>query len=173
MTTPTVQPSYASFATVAITLASLATSATFVAGREATAPTANSTSLYDDVAVTGLITVGTTPTIGTNILVYAFGARDASPTWPDVMTGSDSNETITSVGVGTGYLKLIVTLSVDATTSNRGYPFGPISIAQFFGGNLPSNWSLFVVHNTGANLNATGGNHVIKFQGINYIIPSI
>ena len=175
MTTPTVQPSYGSVTTITCGLATgpLASSATLVAGREATAPTVNSTSLFDDVFLSGQVTVGTTPTSGTNILIYVFGALDKTPTWPDVMTGSDSNETITSVGVGVAYLNLVKTLVVDSTTSNRKYPFGPISLAQFFGGNMPDYWNVWVVHNTGVALNSTGGNHFIEYYGVNYIIPSI
>ncbi len=171
MTTPTVQPVYASFATATITLASLGTSSTFVAGREATA-ISNGTNLYDDVLVTGKITVGTTPTINTQIIVYAFEQLDDTITWPDVFTGSDAAATLTSVGVGQGFLKPIASLNVDATTSDRAYPFTTY-LAQYFGGNVPKNWSLFVTHNTGVNLNATGGNHVIKYRGYNYAIPSI
>lgn len=171
MTTPTVQPVYAASATLSCAVASLGSSSTFVAGYESAA-FANGSSLYDDVRVGGQITVGTTPTINTQILIYAFESYDDAPTWPDVFDGTESAETLTSVGVGAGFLRLAAVLNVDATTSNRAYPFD-FWIAPLFGGNVPKNWALFITHNTGVNLNSTGGNHVFKTTGVNYAIPSV
>ncbi len=159
---------YSSFTPLTISLGSLATSSTFVAGQEATA-ISNSSNLYVDAIVTGKIRCGTTPTINTQILVYAVAALDATPTWPDVFDGTDSAETLTSVGVGQGFLRLIATLNVDSTTSDRDY-FFTTTLAQWFGGVLPRNWTLFVTHNTGVNLNATGGNHVISYAGVTYTV---
>jgi len=163
----TIKPLYAASATITITLASLASSSSFVAGREATA-IVNTSNLYDDALLSGKIRVGTTPTINTQILIYVFAALDDAPTYPDVFDGTDSDETLTSAGVGRGFLKLAAVLDVDATTSDRDYPFGPVSVAQLFGGHLPTRWSVFVTHNTGVNLNSTGGNHFIKYDGIQY-----
>jgi len=93
---------------------------------------------------------------------------DDTPTYPDVMDGTDSDETLTSAGVGQGFLKLAASLVVDATTSNRAYAFGPVAVAPLFGGALPPRWSVFVSHNTGVALNSTAGNHFIKFIGVKY-----
>ncbi len=155
---------YAASATITITLASLATSATFVAGRESTVID-NTSNKYLDARVGGVITVGTTPTINTQILVYVFAPISSTPTYPDVMDGTDSDETLTSVGVGRGFLRLAAILDVDATTSDRAYAF-TFSVAQLFGGVMPSRWSVFVTHNTGVNLNSTGGNHVLSYEGV-------
>lgn len=164
----TIKIAYAASATITITLASIATSATFVAGAESTVID-NTTNLYTDAIVGGKITVGTTPTINTQIQISVFTPIDSTPTYPDVMDGTDSVETLTSVGVGQGFLKLAAVLNCDSTTSDRAYPFS-FTVAQLFGGVMPSRWSLYVAHNTGVNLNATGGNHVIKFEGINYTV---
>lgn len=163
----TTKIAYTAPATITISPASLATSSSFVAGREATSLD-NSSFLYDDAMLAGYLTVGTTPTAGTYINVYVFAAMDDTPTWPDVMDGTDSAETVTSAGVGQGFLKLAASLYVDSNTSNRQYNFGPISVASLFGGVLPKFWSVFVAHNTGVNLHATAGNHVLKYQGIHY-----
>ncbi len=157
----TLNIAYAASATITISLASIATSATFGAGAESTK--------YVDAIVGGKITVGTTPTINTQIQISVFTPIDSTPTYPDVMDGTDSVETLTSVGVGQGFLKLGAVLNVDAVTSNIAYPFS-FSIAQLFGGIMPSRWSLYVAHNTGVNLNATGGNHVIKYEGVTYTV---
>ncbi len=164
----TIKPVAAASTTITITLASIATSATFVAGAES-AVVDNITTPYCDAIVSGKITVGTTPTINTQIQISVFTTLDSTPTYPDVMDGTDSVETLTSVGVGQGFLKLAAVLNCDSTTSDRAYPFS-FTVAQLFGGTMPTRWSLYVAHNTGVNLNATGGNHVIKFEGINYTV---
>ena len=163
----TLKPVYAASAAVTITLASLASSSTFVAGQEASV-ISNLSNLYDDALMSGKIRVGTTPTINTQVLIYVFGTLDDAPTYPDGMDGTDSAETLTSAGVGRGFLKLAAVLDVDSTTSDRDYAFGPVSIAQLFGGHLPTRWGVFVTHNTGVNLNSTGSNHFIKYDGIHY-----
>jgi hypothetical protein len=166
----TVTPSYSSATTITcgVHATPLASSATFVGGREST-EIDNSTNKYDDVLLSGLVTVGTTPTVNTTIAIYVFSRNDQdAPTYPDVMDGTDSDETLTSAGVGQGFLKLAVALNVDSTTSNRGYAFGPISIAPLFGGVLPKFWSIFVTHNTGVALNSTSGNHFFKYVGVKY-----
>lgn len=175
MTTPTVQPGGLSnsFTSLTWTLTSLATSAGLTAGREATA-FANGSSLYADAEINGKIRVGTTPTINTSILVYAFMALDDTITWPDQMTGADGNRSITTLGVGQSFLRLIAALNVDATTTDRDYPFTCPSLAAVLGFSLlGKNVGFWAVHNTGVNLNSAGGNHVIKIRGFNPIIPSL
>lgn len=158
---------YTASATITITLASIATSSTWVAGAESTVID-NTTNKFVDALVGGKITVGTTPTANTQIRVYVFNPIDSTPTYPDTMDGTDSVETLASVGVGRGFLKLGAVLDVDAATSNIAYPFS-FSVAALFN-SMPSRWSLFVTHNTGVNLHATAGNHVIKYEGIKYVI---
>jgi hypothetical protein len=163
----TVTPNYAATATITCSVASLASSSSFVAGQESTIVD-NSSNKYVDALLSGKIRVGTTPTVNTQILVYVFAQLDDTPTYPDVMDGTDSAETITTAGVGQGFLKLAAVLNVDATTSDRDYPFGPVSVAQLFGGVMPQRWGVFVTHNTGVALNSTGGNHFIKYQGVKF-----
>lgn len=160
---------YAADAAITISLASLASSATWVAGRESN-QIDNTANLYDDALVQGKIRVGTTPTANTNIIVYVWGASVApSSVSVDVIDGVDSAETITSAGVRNSFLKVGAILDVDATTSDRDYPFA-FTVAQLFGGVLPPYWGLFVAHNTGVNLNSTGGNHVISYRGITFTV---
>jgi len=147
-------------AALTISLASLASSATWVAGRESTAiATADPTI---DYLLAGTIMVGTTPTINTQIQIWVYGSFNDAPTYPDTIDGTDSAETITSSGILQVGLALAAVILVDATTSDRPYYFAPRSIAALFGGVLPKTWGVFVAHNTGVNLNATGGNHVLS-----------
>jgi hypothetical protein len=163
----TVTTTYAASATVTCGVESTASSSTFAAGRESSVID-NTTNKYVDALLAGKIRVGTTPTANTQILVYVFAPLDDTPTYPDVMDGTDSAETITSAGVAQGFLKLAALISVDSATSDRDYAFGPVGIAQLFGGIMPPKWAVFVTHNTGVNLNSTAGNHFIKYTGVKY-----
>lgn len=155
-----VKISYAASSDFTITLASLASSSSLLAGRESTS-ISNTTNKYLDYAVAGKITVGTTPTANTQINVAVVGQSKDS-TWPDVFDGTDSAETVTNQQFYDQICKLASTIQVVATTSDIGYPFGPTSIASLFGGQIPKEHVLFVSHNTVAALNATGGNHVLS-----------
>ena len=158
-----VKTAYAASAAYTISLASLATSATLVAGQESTA-VSNTTNLYIDYLVGGKITGGTTPTVDKTIEVWLYGNVNDTPTYPDVLDGTDSAETLTSVNVKKGAVQLLARMFVDATT-DRPYWFSPVGIAQHFGGFVPKNHGLFVTHDTVAALNATAGNHVINYTG--------
>ena len=158
---------YSSNTTITISPASLATSSTFVAGREST-QVDNTTNKYIDALVQGKVTVGTTPTANTQIVVYVWGADTSLGTTAlDVLDGTDSAETLTNTGILYTTLKQGAVISVTAATSDITYPFAPFSVAALFG-HMPKYWGLFVAHNTGVNLNSTSGNHVFAFNGITY-----
>ena len=153
--------------TITLSSASLGTSSTFVAGREST-EIDNTTTKYIDAPLEGFETVGTTPTADTEIRVYVWGSHTSlGTTTRDVLDGTDSAETITSEGVRDGFMKRVATMRVDATTTDRKYQYGPISIRDVFG-EMPQYWGVFVTHNTGVNLNSTAGNHEHKYTGIKY-----
>lgn len=142
---------------------SLATSSTWVGCYESDVID-NSTNLYMDYSIEGYYTVGTTPTISTEIRIYVVASWDGT-NWPDVFDGTTSSETMTSEGVRDGFAKLGAVLRVDATTSNRAYPFS-FTVASLFGGICPPKFVLVTTHNTGVNLNSTGGNQVTRYRGI-------
>lgn len=156
---------YGSWTALTLGAASLASDANLLAGRESSAVD-NTTNKYLDVQVAGKVTVGTSPTAGKTIELWAYASFDATPTYPDVLDGTDSAETITSTNVKNSALRLVWSTTVDAT-SDRVYYIPPTSLAQLFG-QVPSNWGLFLVHNTGVALNATAGNHVFNYRGIKY-----
>lgn len=160
---------YSSANTLTISPASLASSSTFLAGREST-EVDNTSDLYLDVMLRGVIRVGTTPTANTMITLFAWGGLESLATTPlDTLDGTDSAETITSAGILQTMFRPAVTLIVDATTSDRDYPFVIRSLATALElPVLPPFWGIFLAHNTGVNLNATGGNHVIKWRGVKF-----
>lgn len=159
---------YGSSAAYTITLASLGSSTTLVAGRESTA-VSNTTNLYVDYLIGGKVTTGTTPTDNRSILVYVYAAVDDTPTYPDVFDGTDSAETVTSEQVRNSALRLAATIQTN-NTSDRTYWVAPFSLKSLFGGSIPKNHGLFVVHDTGVNLNSTGSNHAFSYTPVYYTV---
>lgn len=155
---------YAASSALTISLASLASDTNILAGRESTAWD-NSSNKYLDLLLGGKITTGTSPTVSRVIEVWAYAQVEDTPTYPDVITGSDSARTLTSRDIVYASLRLAASMSISAT-SNVAYWFGPVSFASLFGGVLPKKGGIWVVHNTAVNLNSTGGNHAIYIQPV-------
>ena len=162
MTTATIN--YTASVAMTHTLASLATDTSLIAGRQSTVHDNSASDLFVDAHVGGKITTGTSPTASKQIEVWAFGSYDGT-TYGAGAGASDANFSPTGEKTQMTLLKVIPTDS----TSNHTYEWGPFSIAQAFGGVLPRKWGIFVVHNTGVNLNSTGGNHETKYTGIKYV----
>ena len=162
----TVTSNYAASAAITITLALLASSTAKTVGRESTA-VSNATNKYVDALVGGKITTGTSPTAGKTIEVWVYGAVNDTPTYPDVLDGTDSDETFTDDGSKFSAMKLAKVINTD-NTSDQTYWVAPFSVAQLFGGIMPTHWGVFVAHDTGVALNATAGNHEFKYTGVKY-----
>ncbi len=153
---------YPASGTLTLTAASLASSAGLTVGRQS-AQFDNSSTLYEDVLVSGRITTGTTPTAG-YIELWGIPIMDDT-NWPDAFSTADAGRTIVSREQLYSYGALIGA-QVNTTTSNQGYWFRPVSMRRIFGGTLPEKFVVWLVHSTVAALNATGGNHAIYTQGV-------
>ena len=154
---------YGTASDVTITLASLATDANLLTGRESAAID-NTSALVLDYLVSGKITTGTTPTTAKSIEVWAVGSWDGT-NWPDVFDGTESSEVISSTDIKASICRFVAAMTTSAT-SNVTYHFGPVSLAAAFGGVLPPKIVLFVTHSTAVALNATAGNHQIRLQPV-------
>ncbi|MBP8295225.1 MAG: hypothetical protein KAX84_03895 [Burkholderiales bacterium] len=152
----TIRPVYGSPVTHTCTLASLASDTNLIAGRQGTAID-NSAATLIDALVGGKVTTGTSPTAGRVIEIWAFGSYDGT-TYSAGAGASDANFSPTGEKA---QMRLLAVIDTDGT-SNHAYEWGPISVAAAFGGIMPAEWGVFAVHNTGVNLNSTGGNHEIK-----------
>ena len=153
--------------TVAITcdISSLASS-TVYAGRASTAVD-NRTNKDLDHLVSGKITLGTSPTVGKTVSVFAYAAASVAsgtPTYPDSITGTDAVKTMTSANVTFACLRFLWAGTSDAVTG-RVLEMPPTSIAQAFG-SVPPFWGLFVTHDTGVALDATAGNHSFQYHRV-------
>src|SRR5262245_26938863 len=142
---------YAASAEYTITLGGLATSSSLLFGAESNG-LSNASNKYLDELVAGFIPVGQSPTASTQIEVHAVGALNDTPMYPDVFDGTASTETITSAGIKQAICRPIAVILVDATTSERVYPFAPTGIRQLFGDGLPPAHVIFVTHSTAVNL---------------------
>lgn len=150
-----------------ITLASLATSSTRVAGRQSTIVT-NVTNKYLDCEVYGQVTTGTSPTANKSIEVWAFVPISvASSTFVYPVAGtaalgeSDAAATFDAEQKGGGLI-LCAVMATNAT-SDRKYSFS-FSLREKIG-YMPLKWGLWITHDTGVNLNSTAGNHWAHYIG--------
>jgi hypothetical protein len=154
---------YPNSTALTITLASLAsTTADPPVGREST-EVLQSTDLGLDVLVDGKITTGTSPTASRAIRIWAWaGAYDgAAVRRPAGATGGDAG--LTPGSWWGGEFKMLHYIETSGT-SNVTYTFAGRSLLAAFGGFLlPARWGIFVDHNTGVNLNSTGGNHELRY----------
>ena len=164
MATATVN--YSSNTSITCSVASTASSATFIAGRESD-EIDNTTDKYLDAMVRGKVTVGTTPTANTQINIYVWGSDvSLATTAIDDLVGTDGTASLTNTGILFSALTRLATITVTATTSDTDYDFPPSSVCGALGLQvLPKFWGLYVAHNTGVNLNATGGNHFFEYVG--------
>jgi hypothetical protein len=158
-----IRQAYGTASDATITLASLPSDTNLLAGRE-TSAVDNTSTLALNYLASGKITTGTSPTASRQIEVWAVGSWDGT-NWPDVFDGTESAETITSADIKASVCRLLGVMAT-SSTSNVTYYFGPMSVADAFGGVVPPKFVIFVVHNTGVALNATAGNHQIRLQPV-------
>lgn len=160
---PTASPAYQTPATLTMTLASLASDTNLVAGRASTSINNGSAGADAiDALVGGKVTTGTSPTADRQIEVWAYGSYDGT-SYAGGATGSDANLTPQAKS-----LMRLLTVIPTSSTSNQLYTWGPFSIAQAFGGAVPEKWGIYIVHNTGVALNATSGNHEVKYTPLKF-----
>lgn len=161
MTTAT--PANQAAVTLTHTLASLASDTNLVAGRASAAADNNGSDDAIDCMVGGKVTTGTSPTASRQIEVWLSGSYDGT-SYAGGASGSDANLTPT----GSKTLLKLLTVIPTSSTSDVTYTWGPFSVAAAFGGTMPRKWLVYVVHNTGQNLNSTGGNHETKYTPVKY-----
>ncbi len=137
---------------------SLASSTGLLAGYsygaiDTTSPSPNATEFQHS----GKIKLGTSPSVGTQVQIWLIPSIDGT-TWPDQFDGTAKSVTVASQGVLYGYGFLAKSISVDVTTTGQILDF-EFNASAVFNGPLPKKYLKFIVHNTGAALDSTGGNH--------------
>jgi hypothetical protein len=157
----TATPNYAAATTVTMTLASLASS-TADAGRQSAAIDNTAVDAMD-FALGGKVTTGTSPTTGKQIEVWLAGSYDGT-SFDGGLGAADAAVTPT----GSKFLLKLAAIIPTTTTSNVTYTWSVASVAAIFGGAIPPKFAVFITHNTGVALNATAGNHELKYSALKY-----
>lgn len=153
---------YGTPADFTITLGTLGSSTTLVTGRES-AVVDNRTDEYLDALVSGYIKASSTaPTAGA-IEVWVYAQLDDTPTYPDVLDGTDSAAACTSRDVMFAGMRLGARIPT-TTITDFIYPIAPFSVAALFGGQMPRRWGVFVTHSMVQSLNSSG--HKLQYTPI-------
>ena len=133
----------------------------------------NTASLFMDVEVGGIIegdTVTGVIAAGESFDIYIAGQSSETATHfgggIDALLGAAAEQT-EDVDFVKANLTLFESLAVEPTAPDvdQGYRFGPMGVAQFFGGIMPKFFLLLLHNNTGASL---GGSSAVNTRGITY-----
>ena len=153
---------YATPSNTLITLASLAQGS----ARESTIID-NSTTRYDDF----LFQFWFQTTMGAiaddkAVYIYFYGANSAGtfPATP-ALTGTDA-AVVMAVNSSYNLGNPLVLSALNTQTTMRSEP---VSVGQFFGGAVPSQWGFVVYNRTTLAFHPTEGNHGHAYQGIYYV----
>jgi hypothetical protein len=125
-------------------LNSLAASASWLAGAESTAVD-NTSNLFTDYLLSGKVVAAASNNQAGTIEVHVVGMLDDT-NWPDVFDGTDSAETVASAGIKGGICRPVAVIAGE-NSANRVYNFGPVSVANAFGGSMPRKFVVFITHN--------------------------
>jgi len=146
---------------------------TLAAGEFATSAIFDNTStLYMDVLIGGILELdATTPVVGETLDVYISAAYDKDTA--TTMTGGidalfdAATEEVEDTAFVKANLILVKSVSLEGTTpaTAQGYNWGPIGVAQFFGGVMPQKFML-TLHNNTSGTCAAGP--VVNTVGITY-----
>lgn len=161
----TATPVYGTPTAFTWTQASLASDTNLLIGRESTAIDQKDTLDAIDVLIGGKVTTGTGPTASRQIQIWAYASWDDTE-FSAGCTGSDAGKTVTAESKQRMFLVDIIATN---STSDTAYTWGPYSALKIFqSAVLPVQFGLWLVHNTGVNLNSTSGNHEAYYTTVKF-----
>ena len=163
-----VKIAYAATTTPTMTLASLAASSTLLAGRESTALDNGASVKYLDKLAAGNYKSGAANNQAGSILTCVVGARDDTPTWPDVFDGTDSAETVSLQGIFDAVCRVISSIA-GTNGASVTWNWGPVGIAGFWGGALMDQYIYFTTQSIQTSTNvwsATESDHAVRETGV-------
>lgn len=159
---------YATATTQGFTASEILSDTGLSTGRAGT-PFSNATYLYVDVLLSGTLKTATGITINTFLEVWIAANKNGSA--GSLTANCPTAEGAFSPGVEKNLMQLAwsTIVTATATTVERQFDFGPISIANLYGGTLPQHFNYAVFQNTGVALaTSTATSHTFTFQGVNY-----
>lgn len=122
-----------------------------------------------DYYIAGEFKVGSSGVTAGSINVYVYAALNDTPTWGTIFSSgtaaTDNAVTWVDTEVRDARAMLAASIAVD-TTVDQLYSFGPVSIAQLFGGVCPKVWAVYVSHNTTAALASTSDPNQIYYMPV-------
>ena len=103
-----------------------------------------------DIMLSGTFTTHASNRQAGTINVWVYAALSDTPTWPDIFSsgteGTEGTATVTDTEERDAAMRLVASITVDNTAS-AVYTFPPTSLAQLFGGTLPTDVAVFVSQN--------------------------
>lgn len=120
----------------------------------------NSSNLFLDVEVTVKAKGAPANSTGT-LQVFAYASTDGT-TFDGSCTGTDTTYSPPVIPPNLAYLG---TLNLNNSVTGTVIDQRTFSLAQAFGGNVPTKWGIVIYNNTGASLDASAGGSV-WYQGI-------
>ncbi|MEW6304698.1 MAG: hypothetical protein AB1705_14580 [Verrucomicrobiota bacterium] len=151
-----IKDKFSSAAALTITLASLGSSST--AGRQSTLVD-NSTTRYQKLLIYVKLTLGTSPTGNKAAYVYLIRGDGAATHRSDGAGASDAAWPASTVAINAQLIGTMVDRSSPAT--------GDVIYGEFLVDNPGPEWGIGILHDTGVALNATAGNHHVRWVGLN------
>lgn len=151
---------YATPATLTWGMTTPSSDANLLAGRQSTAVDQGSNN-YVDIMIGGHFVGPSSGAAAGTIQVYAYGSWDDGTTYQSTMTGTDGNLTVNAQTKALLHLLYRITTN---TTNGQVYKWGPVSLANVFGGTMPERWGLWGVHSAGGALQTS----TTKYTGITY-----
>jgi len=154
-----IKPDYVASSAVTVTaLHSLAASSSFIAGWNGNSVT-NTSNEYDDYLLGGTFTTHASNRQAGTIIVGVIGALSdggGTPVWPTVASGTVGTEgalAFTAVEQMNAAVRVLYRIPC-TNTASQVYAFPMTSIAQLFGGKMPTHWAPFVTGNVATSTNA-------------------
>lgn len=151
----TIKPQYDTIATMTISPASVASGSARVG-----ASVSNGTNLYDDVLVFVQIKTGASGVSATGYInIRLASSIDGGTTFSGNVGGADATKT--------SFPNCPILWTMADANANAATCYAVFSLAAVFG-SVPKDWTLLVDNESGAALDSTAGNHVVKYMGVWY-----
>jgi hypothetical protein len=107
------------------------------------------------------VNVKTGATAAGQVVLWLYGSIDGGVTYSDGASGSDAAYTPTDT-------PQIFLGRIQTPTATTSYHSSLFSVQQAFGGNVPPRWGLLVQNTNGGALDATAGNFLEQYLGLQY-----
>lgn len=146
---------YGTPGTYTCSMNALASDANLLVGRQSTVVD-NTSVLADDYLISGRNKVGTSPTAAKQIEHWAFGDVDNAGTYLGAFTATDAGRTIRTANQKPMIMRNIATMLEDTNATGDLWEYWNVSLKSVLG-YVPGHHGIWVVHNTGVNLDASAG----------------